>query len=91
MQANNSLNVMEALAPRLVWAQRSTGRLTVLPHKHRGPSLTGRITLATLHQACKAVKRNRGAAGRDTPSIKMFDANLAETLLALRRELQSGP
>jgi RNA-directed DNA polymerase len=53
-------------------------------------SLTGRITLDTLHQACKAVKRNRGAAGRDKQSIKMFEANLEENLLALRRELKSG-
>ena len=62
----------------------------ILPHKHRVHSLTGRITLATLHQAFKAVKRHRGAAGLDKQSIKMFEANLEENLLALMRELKSG-
>ena len=64
--------------------------LQVLPHKHRGHSLTGRITLEALHTACKAVKRNRGAAGLDQQSIKMCEANVEENLLALMRELKSG-
>jgi group II intron reverse transcriptase/maturase len=64
--------------------------LKVLPHKHRAHSLTGRITLDALHKAFKAVKRNRGAAGLDKQSIKMFEANLDENLLALMRELKSG-
>ena len=64
--------------------------LQVLPHKHRVHSLTGRITLEALHKAFKAVKRNRGAAGLDKQSIKMFEANLEENLLALMRELKSG-
>jgi group II intron reverse transcriptase/maturase len=64
--------------------------LKVLPHKHRGHSLTGRITRESLHKAFKAVKRNRGAAGLDKQSIKMFEANLDENLLALMRELKSG-
>ena len=64
--------------------------LQVLPHKHRVHSLTGRITLEALHKAFKAVKRNRGAAGLDKQSIKMFEANLEANLLALRRELKSG-
>ena len=53
-------------------------------------SLTGRITLPLLHAAFKAVRRNRGAAGIDKVSIKMFEANLAQNLLALERDLKSG-
>jgi group II intron reverse transcriptase/maturase len=64
--------------------------LKVLPHKHRGHSLTGRSTLDALPTACKAVKRHRGAAGLATQSIKMGAANVEENLLALRRELNSG-
>jgi group II intron reverse transcriptase/maturase len=54
-------------------------------------SLTGRITREALHKAFKALKRNRGAAGLDKQSIKMFEANLDDNLLALMRELKSGP
>jgi group II intron reverse transcriptase/maturase len=54
-------------------------------------SRTGRIPLDTLHQAFKAVKRHRGAAGLDKQSIKRCEANLEENLLALRRALQAGP
>ena len=43
-----------------------------------------------MHAAFKAVKRNRGAAGIDKVSIKMFEANLAENLLALERDLKDG-
>ena len=64
--------------------------LTVFPRTLRVHSLTGRITLETLRKAFKAVKRNRGAAGLDKQSIKMFEANLEENLLALMRELKSG-
>ena len=53
-------------------------------------SLTGRITLPLLHAAFKAVRRNRGAAGIDKVSIKMFEANLAQNLLALERDLKNG-
>jgi group II intron reverse transcriptase/maturase len=65
--------------------------LKVLPHKHRGHSLTGRIPLGALHKAFKAVRRNRGAAGLDNQSSKRFEANLDDNLLALMRELKSGP
>jgi RNA-directed DNA polymerase len=71
-------------------SQRIMGMLKVLPRKHRVHSLTGRITLDALHKAFKAVKRNRGAAGLDKQSIKRFEANLDENLLALMRELKSG-
>jgi len=53
-------------------------------------SLTGRITLPLLHDAFRAVRRNRGAAGIDKVSIKMFEANLAANLLALESDLKKG-
>jgi len=53
-------------------------------------SLTGRITDGLMRASFKAVKRNRGAAGIDKVSIKMFEANLAENLRALMRDLKSG-
>lgn len=58
--------------------------------KPKAHSLTGRITLPRLQAAFKAVKRNRGAAGIDKVSIKMFEANLSANLLALERDLKSG-
>ena len=53
-------------------------------------SLTGRITDGLMRDSFKAVKRNRGAAGIDKVSIKMFEANLADNLRALMRDLKSG-
>lgn len=58
--------------------------------KIKAHSLTGRITLPLLQAAFKAVKRNRGAAGIDKVSITMFEANLAENLNALERDLKNG-
>lgn len=58
-----------------------------LPIKHH--SLTGRITPDLMHQAFRAVKRNRGAAGIDGKSIKMFEANLEQNLTALMRDLKT--
>jgi group II intron reverse transcriptase/maturase len=43
-----------------------------------------------LRAAFQAVKRNRGAAGIDKVSIKMFEKNLAENLAALERGLKDG-
>jgi RNA-directed DNA polymerase len=43
-----------------------------------------------MHRAFLAVKRNRGAAGVDKVSIKMFEANLEENLAALMRDLKTG-
>jgi group II intron reverse transcriptase/maturase len=43
-----------------------------------------------MHQAFRAVKRNRGAAGIDKVSIGMFEANLEANLLALMRQLKDG-
>jgi len=53
-------------------------------------SLTGRITDGLMRDCFKAVKRNRGAAGIDKVSIKMFEANLADNLRALMRDLKTG-
>ena len=58
--------------------------------KPKAHSLTGRITLLLLLTAFKAVKRNRGAAGIDKVSIKMFEANLLSNLIALERDLKNG-
>jgi len=58
--------------------------------KSKAHSLTGRITQPLLWAAFQAVKRNRGAAGIDKVSIKMFEANLAQNLLALERQLKDG-
>jgi group II intron reverse transcriptase/maturase len=43
-----------------------------------------------MHQAFKAVKRNRGAAGIDKVSVQMFDANREENLVALMKDLKAG-
>jgi RNA-directed DNA polymerase len=53
-------------------------------------SLTGRITDGLMLECFKAVKRNRGAAGIDKVSVKMFEANLADNLRALMRDLKTG-
>ena len=58
--------------------------------KPKAHSLTGRITRPLVLAAFKAVKRNRGAAGIDKVSIKMFEANLDENLRALERDLKDG-
>lgn len=64
--------------------------MVFLPAKIKVHSLTGRITLPLLMAAFLAVKRNRGAAGIDRVSIKMFEANLDENLRALLRDLKDG-
>jgi len=52
-------------------------------------SLTGRITPELMRKAFKNVKRNRGAAGIDKVSIRMFEANLDQNLDAVMRDLKS--
>ena len=42
-----------------------------------------------MFKASKAVKRNRGAAGIDKQSIKLFEVNLKENLAALMKELKT--
>ena len=61
-----------------------------MPKKRKVHSLTGRIDLRLMHLAFKAVKRNRGAAGIDKVSVKMFEANLDENLAALMKDLKAG-
>lgn len=61
-----------------------------MPKKRKVHSLTGRIDRRLMHQAFKAVKRNRGAAGIDKVSVKMFEANLDENLAALMKDLKAG-
>lgn len=58
--------------------------------KPKAHSLTGRITQPLLLACFQAVKRNRGAAGIDRVSLKMFEANLGQNLAALERDLKSG-
>jgi group II intron reverse transcriptase/maturase len=53
-------------------------------------SLIGRIDIHLMLDAFKAVRRNRGAAGVDKVSIKMFDANRMDNLHALMRQLKDG-
>jgi RNA-directed DNA polymerase len=58
--------------------------------KIKAHSLTGRITETLLRTAFRNVKRNRGAAGIDKVSIRLYEQNLAENLLALMRRLKDG-
>ena len=53
-------------------------------------SLTGRITSELVFQAWRNVRRNRGAAGIDKVSIRMFEQNLEANLDRLIRELKRG-
>jgi Retron-type reverse transcriptase len=57
--------------------------------KIKAHSLTGRITEALMRTAFRNVKRNRGAAGIDKVSIRLFENNLDQNLLALMRQLKS--
>jgi len=53
-------------------------------------SLTGRIDFRLMVSAFRKVKSNRGAAGVDKVSIKMFEANRDDNLMALMKEMKSG-
>jgi RNA-directed DNA polymerase len=53
-------------------------------------SLTGRIDLAMMHAAFRAVKRNKGKAGVDRVSIELFAQQLDQNLEALMRDLKQG-
>ena len=53
-------------------------------------SLTGRITSKLVFEAWRNVRRNRGAAGIDKVSIRMFEQNLEANLDRLMRELKQG-
>jgi RNA-directed DNA polymerase len=62
----------------------------VKPLKQKFHSLTGRITLALMHDAFRAVKRNKGKAGVDRISIELFARQLEQNLTALMRDLKDG-
>lgn len=64
--------------------------MNIVHDKHKVYSLTGRITEQLMLKAFKAVKKNRGAAGIDKVSIKMFEANLSENLTSLMKDLKQG-
>ena len=64
--------------------------MEIIHDKLKVYSLTGRITEELMLKAFKAVKKNRGAAGVDKVSIKMFESNLANNLRSLMRELKQG-
>ena len=53
-------------------------------------SLTGRINSQLMHEAFRAVKRNKGKAGVDRVSIEMFARHLDQNLAALMRDLKGG-
>jgi Retron-type reverse transcriptase len=61
----------------------------VVPKKFKVHSLTGRITPELMGKAFKAVKKNRGAAGLDKVSIKMFENNLEQNMDKLMRDLKT--
>ncbi|MFP4029768.1 MAG: group II intron reverse transcriptase/maturase [Candidatus Brocadiia bacterium] len=58
--------------------------------KTKAHSLTGRITSRLVMRSFRSVKRNRGAAGVDKVSIKMFEDNLRENLESLKADMKSG-
>jgi group II intron reverse transcriptase/maturase len=62
----------------------------VEPLKIKHHSLTGRITLPLMHEAFRAVKRNKGKAGVDRVSIEMFSKHLDQNLAGLMRDLKEG-
>lgn len=62
----------------------------VEPLKQKHHSLTGRITLALMDDAFRAVKRNKGKAGVDRISIELFAQQLDQNLAALMRDLKDG-
>lgn len=64
--------------------------MKIVHDKLKVHSLTGRITDELMHKAFKAVKKNRGAAGIDKVSIKMYESNLSENLASLMRGLKQG-
>jgi retron-type reverse transcriptase len=62
----------------------------VEPLKIKHHSLTGRINPKLMHEAFRAVKRNKGKAGIDRVSIEMFARHLEQNLESLMRDLKRG-
>jgi RNA-directed DNA polymerase len=58
--------------------------------KQKVHSLTGRITPELVYAAWRAVRANRGAAGIDKVSVRMFEKNLQPNLDRVMRELKDG-
>jgi len=56
--------------------------------KQKVHSLTGRITSKLVFEAWRSVRRNRGAAGIDKVSVRMFEQNLDANLDRLMRKLK---
>ena len=81
--AKNGLKVIETTNLAVYFNAKVQLMLCVKKKKCRVHSLTGRITNPVMLKAFKAVKRNRGTAGIDKQSIKMFESNLDENLNAL--------
>lgn len=52
-------------------------------------SLTGRIDYRLMYKAFRKIRANRGAAGVDKVSVKLFEANLEDNLTALMKKLKS--
>jgi RNA-directed DNA polymerase len=69
---------------------REKQSVKIIHDKPKVHSLTGRITSKLMLEAFKAVKKNRGAAGIDKVSIKMYESNLHENLASLMKELKQG-
>ena len=88
--AKNGLKVVAINKSSVYFNTEVQSMLYVQKKKCRVHSLTGRITNPVMLKAFKAVKRNRGTAGIDKESIKMFESNLDENLNALMRELKTG-
>lgn len=64
--------------------------MKIVHDKPKVHSLTGRITGKLMLEAFKAVKKNRGTAGIDKITIKMYESNLTENLSSLMRKLKEG-
>ncbi len=62
----------------------------VEPLKIKHHSLTGRINLKLMHEAFRAVKRNKGKAGIDRVSIELYSKQLEQNLESLMRDLKQG-
>jgi RNA-directed DNA polymerase len=64
--------------------------MMVQPLAIKNHSLTGRINLKLMHEAFRAVKRNKGKAGIDRISIEMFAQQLDQNLVKLMHDLKRG-
>ena len=70
--------------------EKSESRKMVEALKIKHHSLTGRINLKLMHEAFRAVKRNKGKAGVDRVSIEVYSKHLDQNLEALMRDLKRG-